>query len=86
MAYVQPFSVSRWWTGPPHDHRDTATPTGSKLVIQTSEKKKGIQYWISHGFKTGGAKCSEQGHGGDLHSYICSYIRQFLNSDQLLCI
>lgn len=36
-----PVSALRWCrTGPALDHRETVTPTGTKLVIQPSEKKK----------------------------------------------
>lgn len=36
-----PVSALRWCrTGPALDHRETVTPTGTKLVIQPSEKNK----------------------------------------------
>lgn len=39
VAYVQPPSAFQWWwTGPPHDHRETATPTGTTPAKQPSGK------------------------------------------------
>lgn len=46
VAYVQPPSAfQRWWTGPPHDHRETATPTGTTPAKQPSGNNIN-QYWI----------------------------------------
>ena len=53
VAYVQPFSASQWWCWagwPPRDHRKTATPAGTKLVIQASEKKKNAQSCVMRKF------------------------------------
>lgn len=48
--YMQTASAFRWWRiGPQHDHRETATPTGTKLVAQASEKQTYLvldQLWI----------------------------------------